>query len=122
MMTRGGLKTEEAWNKTLTFAKAIFLRIHEVRVVSRDLTPGAMLFGMLRTCSLLEEYAALSWVRHSDVSSALTIAAIQREASVEQTIVKKFEERFKALDSVVTKANKAATDIKNLVSKNDLKM
>ena len=37
---------------------------------------------------------------------------------------KKFEERFKfkGLDSVVTEANKAAVDIKNLVSKNDLKM
>jgi hypothetical protein len=39
-----------------------------------------MIYGMLRATQLLESFAELGWIRHPDVSSALVVASLQKEA------------------------------------------
>ena len=73
-MTGAALTQGDAWKKCLTYTKAIFSRIYEVRTVSSDRTPGSMLYGMLLSTELLAAFAALGWIRHPDISSALVVA------------------------------------------------
>ena len=40
---------------------------------------GSMLFGMTWTTVLLQAYGELACIRHPDVSSALDVAALQKE-------------------------------------------
>ena len=79
MMTDAGLGVEEAWGKCLTYARAVFARIYEVRTVASVHTAGSMLYGMMRSTQMLQAYGELGWIRHPDVSSALVVAALQKE-------------------------------------------
>ena len=109
MMLGAGLTSSEAWTKCLTYSKALFTRIHEVRSVSDDTTLGAMIYGMLRASHLLESFAELGWIRHPDVSSALVVASLQREA-------KGLEEALKGIKKdtdQITKNKKAIEEVKS---------
>jgi len=81
MMTKAGLSPEVAWTKCLTYALAVFERIHEVRTTALLHTPGSMLYGMMRATRLLQTYTEIGWIRHPDVSSALVMAALQRQGA-----------------------------------------
>ena len=89
MMTSAGLAEQEAWKKCLTYCRAVFNRIHEVRMVSTDRTLGGMFYGMMQKTCLLESYGKLGWIRHPDVSSALVIASLQKEGKVIKTAMTK---------------------------------
>ena len=79
MMTQAGLSEPEAWLKCLTYARAVFTRVHEVFTVNSVHSIGSMLFGMMRSAVLLQAYGELGWIRHPDVSLALVVAALQKE-------------------------------------------
>ena len=118
MMTNAGLGVEESWKKCFSYAKAVFTRIYNVRTVSKRLSPGAMLYGMLRATMLLEEYVAVQWIRHPDVSSSLVIASLQREGKLMEEAVKKFEDHLKKLDDTDKLAKKNERGLKDLYQKN----
>ena len=52
----------------------------EVWTTSSLLIDGAMLYGMLVASELLDAFADLHWIRHPNVSSALVVAALQKDA------------------------------------------
>ena len=56
MLMNAGLGADESWKKCFAYVKAVFQRLFQVRYVSKNLTPGAMLYGMLRATVLLDEY------------------------------------------------------------------
>ena len=102
MMTGAGLGSKEAWdNKECTYLKAVFRRVYEVRTVSTKQSIGAMIYGMLRATNLLDDYTALDWIRHPDVSSALVVASLQREGKQLTTVVSEFRQ-----DKATIKKNK----------------
>jgi hypothetical protein len=101
MMTGASLGTAAAWNKCLTYAKAVFKRVNDVRTTSTDHTSGAMLYGMLRATQLLSGYGDLGWIRHPDVSSALVVASLQKEGTAIAAVAKSAKEandRIKTLE------------------------
>jgi len=118
MMTQAGLSDEEAWGKCLTYARAVFARIFEVRTVASVHTVGSMLYGMMRSTQMLQGYGELGWIRHPDVSSALVVAALQKEGKAVTDALAK----AKAKDPQVAtnKSNISALDnkIKELIRKN----
>ncbi len=57
LMTEAGLSTTEAWSKCLTYSKAVFKQIFDVRSLSLVKTLGGMIYGMLRSTTLLDGYA-----------------------------------------------------------------
>ena len=71
MIYGAGLGDEESWRKGLTYSKAVFVRMYEVRTVSSVRTLGTIIHGMIRPTELLEAYAELGWICHPDVTSAL---------------------------------------------------
>ena len=93
MMTATGLAEQESWKKCLTYCRAVFYRIHEVRTVSTDRTLGVMVYGMMQVTCLLESYGKLGWICHPDVSSALVIASLQKEGKVIETAMTKGKEK-----------------------------
>ena len=118
MMTGAGLKKDDAWAKCLTYSRAVFEHVYEVRSTSADKTPGAMIHGMLRSTQMLQSYMELGWIRHPDVSSALVVAALQMEGkSVDAALVK---DRAKTEQITANKDNvlKIANQIKALKEKN----
>ncbi len=58
-----------------------------------DRTLGGMDCGMMQATCLLEAYGKLGWIRHSDVSSALVIASLQKEGKVIKTAFVKDKEK-----------------------------
>ena len=103
MMTGAGLGASESWNKCLTYSKAIFKRVHEVRTTSTDHTEGAMLYGMLRATQLLAGYGDLGWIRHPDVSSALVVASLQKEGTAIHRVEKMVKEAGDEIKSLKKK-------------------
>lgn len=93
-------------------------RIYNVRTVSKKLTPGSMLYGMLRATVLLEEYVAVQWIHHSDVSSSLLIASLQREGKIMEEAVKKFADHIKKVDDADKLSRKNEKTLKELYLKN----
>ena len=92
MLMETGLSQKKAWQKVLTYATAVFKRVSEVRTVSSVVNDGVMLYGMLASTTLLDAFCDLDWIRHPDVSSALVLAALQRDGSGSEevmTMVKK---------------------------------
>ena len=95
--------------KCLTYSKALFLRIYEVRLVPDDSTLGAMIYGMLRATQLLESFAELGGIRHPDGSSALVVASLQKEA-------KRLDEALKGIvnkTDLINKNKKAIDEIRS---------
>ena len=70
-----------------------------------------MLYGMLLSSELLEAFAALGWIGHPNVSSALVVASLQKEGDALKEATKGLEEL-----SVLVKANQAV--LKNLKKNN----
>ena len=107
MMTAAALTQSDAWKKCLTYTKAIFARIYEVRTVSSDRTLGSMLYGMLLLTELLAAFAALGWIRHPDISSALVVASLQKEGSA-------MKDALKSISELKTQVGKNTTSLKTV--------
>ena len=118
MMTGAALTQGDAWKKCLTYTKAIFSRIYEVRTVSSDRTPGSMLYGMLLSTELLAAFAALGWIRHPDISSALVVASLQKEGGAMKDALKNIGELKTQVGKNTTSIKTVDTNWKNLKSRN----
>ena len=114
MMTRAGLSDAEAWDKVLTFVKAVFDRIAQVRNVSsdNDLGPGFKIYGAMRATALLEGYSDLGWIRHPDVSSALVVASMQREGKGVSDAVSSLSQQIATNKSNITKLDRLTKALK----------
>jgi hypothetical protein len=118
MMTGAGLKKDDAWSKCLTYARAVFEHIYEVRSTSADKTPGAMIHGMLRATQMLQSYMELGWIRHPDVSSALVVAALQMEGKAVEGALKKDKVKSDQINTNKDGMEKLAKQMKALKDKN----
>lgn len=54
-----------------------------------------MIFGMMKATDMLDEYDLLDWIRHSDISSAMIIAALEKGDGSSDLVdrLKKLEDR-----------------------------
>ena len=118
MMTGAGLKKDDAWSKCLTYSRAVFEHIYEVRSTSADKTPGAMIHGMLRSTQMLQSYMELGWIRHPDVSSALVVAALQMEGKAVDAALAKDKVKTDQINNNKDNVLKVTNQIKALKDKN----
>ena len=118
MMTNAGLGTAEAWKKVLTYATAVFKRVHAVRTITSVMTDGARLFGMLKSIDLLDAFSKAEWIRHPDLSSALVIAALQKDGKAVQEAMALLNKHVGTISSNKTKINKLEQELKDLKGKN----
>lgn len=118
MMTDAGLGVDEAWGKCLTYARAVFLRVHEVRTAETHLTAGSMLYGMMKASNLLSAYGELGWIRHPDVSSALVVAALQKEGKAVAAAIAKATKPNPQIALNKTAIGNLQNELKSLKSKN----
>ena len=56
MITQAGVAKLAAWDKICTYLKAICDRVTKVHTISTDLSPEAMLFGMMKATELLDQF------------------------------------------------------------------
>ena len=70
----------------LTYTMSFFQQVHRVRTLTTEETPEAMLFGIVQTTDLLDEYAKSEWVCHPDVSAAMVLASIQKDGTGRNTV------------------------------------
>ena len=118
MMHQAGLSDEEAWTKCLTYARAVFARVYEVRTTSSQHTVGSMLYGMMRATQLLQGYGELGWIRHPDVSSALVVAALQKEGKAVTEALSKAKIKDPQVTSNKTSITSLDAKLKDLIRKN----
>lgn len=118
LMTEAGLSNSEAWAKCLTYAKAVFKRIFDVRKLSLIKTLGGMIYGMLKSTTLLEGYAVLGWIRHPDVSSALVLASLQKEGRAVNDNMKKLKGDLTQVGTNTADIAKLVKELKQLKIKN----
>ena len=74
IMKTGGLSNDEAWNRVLVYAKALFEDIKTVRALLAEHSAGAMIWESFCTAELLNKYICLRWLQHPQVSSILALA------------------------------------------------
>ena len=98
----------------MTYTTAIFARIYEVQTVSSDRTPGSILYGMLLSTELLAAFAALGWIRHPDISSALVVASLQKEGGAMKDALKSTSELKTQVGKNTTSLKTVDTNWKNL--------
>ena len=118
MMTEAGLGMEEAWGKCLTYARAVFVRVYEVRTVASVHTVGSMLYGMMRATQMLQAYGELGWIRHPDVSSALVVAALQKEGKAVSEALAKARTKDPQVASNKSNISSLDSKLKELIRKN----
>ena len=118
MTTQTGLSEAEAWLKCLTYARAVFTRVHEVRTVASVHSVKSMLFGMVRSTVLLQAYGKLGWIRHPDVLSALVVATLQKEGKAVTEALNRA--KIKDLQVTTTKSSISSltTRVNGLITKN----
>jgi len=120
MMRQAGLSEEEAWGKCLTYAGAVFTRIYEVRTVASVRTIGSMLYGMMRATRLLQSYSELGWIRHPDVSSALVVAALQKDGRSRSEDLAKLKLKDPQVGTNKNDIAALKSRLTNVISKNKL--
>ena len=120
MMRQAGLSEEEAWGKCLTYAGAVFTRIYEVRTVASVRTIGSMLYGMMRATKLLQSYGELGWIRHPDVSSALVVAALQKDGRSRSEDLAKLKLKDPQVGTNKNDITALKDKLKQVISKNKL--
>ena len=118
MMNQAGLGEDEAWTKCLTYARAVFARIFEVRTVASVHTVGSMLYGMMRATQLLQGYGELGWIRHPDVSSALVVAALQKEGKAVSEALGKAKTKDPQVNTNKNNISTLDTKVNDLIRKN----
>ena len=118
MMTQAGLSEAEAWLKCLTYARAVFTRVHKVRTMASVYSVGSMLFGMMRSTVLLQAYGDLGWIRYPDVLLALVVAALQKEDKAVMEALNRA--KIKDLQVTTTKLSISSltTRVNGLITKN----
>jgi hypothetical protein len=97
LLTGAGLTAELSWSKVLTYLKTVFDQVQKVRSITREPTPHAMIFGMMKATEMLEDYGHLEWIRHPDVSSALVISALQRDGKTVDSAVKEIRDQLASI-------------------------
>ena len=120
MMNQAGLGEDDAWTKSkcLTYARAVFGRIFEVRTVAPVHTVGSMLYGMMHATQLLQGYGELRWIRHPDVSSALVVAALQKEGKAVTEALGKVKAKDPQVNTNKNNITSLDTRVNDLIRKN----
>ena len=77
-----------------------------------------MLCGMLLSTELLAAFAALGWIRHPDISSALVVASLQKEGGAMKDALKNIGELKTQVGKNTTSIKTVDTNWKNLKSRN----
>ena len=117
-MTQARISEQEAWLKCLTYTRAVFTRIHEVRTVASVHKLGSMLFDMMRTTVLLQAYGELGCICHPDVSSALVVAALQKEGNAVINALTKPKTKDPYVATNEMTISTLSTNLNNLMSNN----
>ena len=104
--------------RCLTYSKALFTRVYEVRTVSADKTLGTMIYSMLRSTQILEGFAELGWIRHPDVSSALVVASLQKEGKSVKEAVKSTKQEVAQVKTNKSNIKSLQTELQNLRTRN----
>ena len=118
MMTNAGLTPDEAWLKVLIYVTAVFRRVHAVRTITVTMTDGARLFGVLKAIELLDEFADAEWIRHPDLSSALVLAALQKDGKSVQEAMTLFKRHEHTINQNKSRVAKVENELKDLKGKN----
>ena len=118
MMTNAGLSESEAWKKVLTYVTAVFMRVGQVRTITMAMNDGTRLFGVFKAIELLDEFADMAWIRHPDLSSALVIAALQKDGKQVQEAMALLKKQSGDVSSNKVKVNKLEQELRNLKAKN----
>ena len=114
-MTGADIPKVDAQKKALTYTKAVFQRIHEVKTSSLDTGVGDMIYGMLLSTEMLEEDKILGWIHHLDVSDAQVMASFRRKGG-------RIAQVKTSIKTLETKAGATAEKFKKLKDTNpDLK-
>ena len=79
---------------------------------------GTRLFGVLKAIELLDEFAEMDWIRHPDLSSALVIAALQKDGKQVQEAMALYKKQSGKISSNEVKINKLEQELKGLKAKN----
>ena len=116
--TQAGLSEAEAWLKCLTYARAVFTRVHKVHTMASVHSVGSMLFGMMRSTVLLQAYGKLGWIRHPDVSLALVIAALQKEGKAVTEALNRAKIKDPQVTTNKTSISSLTTKVNGLITKN----
>jgi hypothetical protein len=114
MMTQAGLSEEEGWQKVLTYVTAVCKRVKEVRTTVNIKHDGARLYGMLLSLDLLDAFSDLDWIRHPDVSSALVVAALQKDGKAVQEALALLAKHVTQINTNKNKTYQLETELKNL--------
>ena len=118
LLTEAGLSTSEVWAKLLTYSKAVFTRIFDVRKLSLIRTLGGMIYGMPKATTLLEGYAVLGWVCHPDVSLPLVLASLQKEDRAVNDSMRKIKVDLAQVGTNTKEIGKIVNELKHLKIKN----
>ena len=108
----------KAWKKVLTYATAVFKRVHAVHTITSVMTDGARLFGVLKSIELLDAFAEAEWIRHPDLSSALVIAALQKDGKQVQEAMALLTKNVGTIDRNKTRITKVEQKLRDLKAKN----
>ena len=93
-----GIKADNAWgSKVLGFTKALFVQHQRRRSLMPEPTPGAMMCGMMRGSTYMDELCEKGIVRHHDVSNTMVMASMEKEGSVVQEALEKLEAKTKEI-------------------------
>ena len=109
LLALAGLPDTKAWgNKMLTFTMSIFETTNRVRTITSEGAAYTMLFGIIRTTELLDEYANAEWVKHLSVSAAMVLASLQKDGKGKSAVASTVAEpttKFPALIDSTTSLN-----------------
>jgi len=119
-LTKGGLTTQEAWDRALIMTKGVFETIQVLRAVSTEVSCANYIYGSFRCTAKLDEYVAHKFVEHPRVTSLLALTSMEREG---KTIADAIEKLNEGRDKINTKAlenrvKKLESDLKALKDKN----
>ena len=79
---------ESAWLKGLSIYKTIFDQVTKACTISSEPTSATMCWGMMKATDLLDEFSKLKFVRHPEVTYAMSLSALQKDAKDGTTSLK----------------------------------
>ncbi len=98
----------------LTYITAVCKRVKEVRTTVNIKHDGARLYGMLLLLDLLDAFSDLDWIRHQDVSSALMVAALQKDGKAVQKALALLGKHLTQINTNKNNTYQLETELKNL--------
>ena len=82
------------------------------------LTHGSMIYGMMKASNLLSAYGDLGWICHPDVSSALVVAALQKEGKTVSAALDRANRPNPQVGANKTLITNLTRDLQSLKNKN----